>query len=211
MIKMETIESTNREYIRLHGTDTKTLKTFWLKDLGSQFKIEKTEDWDHCDGDKKSYGEMIRVKGSKPVNRRGIYFMPSHLYKYSEDKLALYLKDHKKAWLKISEIIGENFKDFATDEEVFIFPIEKFTEVAKLIPFRQKRIPNNAFIESRDRLNYVKKITHEYKKEGSNFNERELNNVNIRIDHFNGKKTYDFSLHAKKLSRLENFEKTYPK
>jgi len=208
---MEQIENTNIENIKLHGADTKPLKPFWLKDLGSQFKIEKTEDWDYCDGDHKSYGEMIRIKGSKPVNRRGIYFMPSHLYKYSEHKLGLYMKDHKRTWSKIAEIIGENFKDLAIDEEVFVFPIEKFSEVAKLIPFRQKRIPNNAFVKSRDRSKFVKKDADKCKKEGSNFNERELNNINIRIDNLNEEKTYVFSLHTKKLSRLENFEKTYSK
>jgi len=64
--------------------------TFWLRDLGSRYKVEKTEDWDCCEGNEKSYGEMIRIRGSSPEPP---YFMvPSHLYKYSETELALYMK-----------------------------------------------------------------------------------------------------------------------
>ena len=131
------------------GTGSEKSVTFWLKDLGSQYKIERTEDWEDCEGDEKSYGEMIRVKDSKLVYRQGknpltgkpnrIYYMPSHLYKYSEMELGLYMKDHRNLWSKLAEITKEDFGQFDADEEDFIFPMEKFPEVAKLVQFREKR------------------------------------------------------------------------
>jgi len=175
------IASNNSEmtYARPLGSGTEKLKTFWLKDLGSLCKVERTEDWEDCQGDEKSYGEMIRVKDSKPVFRKGInpltgkpnriYYMPSHLYKYSETELGLYLKDHKSVWPKLAKITGEKYGKFAPDEEDFIFPIDKFPEVAKLIQFRQKRKPPKAFIEARDRINTIRKSTYKGKNKGSNF------------------------------------------
>jgi len=146
---MITSQNSEMAYVSPHGTGTKKLKTFWLKDLGSQYKVERTEDWEDCEGDEKSYGEMIRVKDSKPVYRQGkdpltgkpnrIYYMPSHLYKYSEKELGLYMKDHKYLWPRLAEITKEDFGQFDTDEEDFIFPMEKFPEVAKLVQFREKR------------------------------------------------------------------------
>jgi len=149
VIKMETTSDPNTVYVNPHGSGTEKLKTFWLRDLGSQYKVERTEDWEDCEGDEKSYGEMIRVKDSKPVYRQGknpltgkpnkIYHMPSHLYKYSEKELGLYMKDHRNLWPKLAEITGENFNGFDPDEKDFIFPIEKFPEIAKLVQFREKR------------------------------------------------------------------------
>jgi len=146
---MITTKSLEMGYASPHGPGTEKSKTFWLQDLGSQYKIERTEDWEDCEGDEKSYGEMIRVKDSKPVYRQGkdprtgkpnrIYYMPSHLYKYSEKELGLYTKDHRNLWPKLAEITGENLNDFDPDEEDFIFQIEKFPEIAKLVQFRQKR------------------------------------------------------------------------
>jgi len=146
---METSEISNKGYVSPHGTGTEKSKTFWLKDLGSQYKVERTEDWEDCQEDEKSYGEMIRVKDSKPVYRQGkdpltgkpnrIYYMPSHLYKYSETKLGLYMKDHKDLWPRLAEITKEDFGQFDIDEEDFIFPIDKFPEIVKLVQFREKR------------------------------------------------------------------------
>jgi len=191
------IASNNSEmtYARPLGSGTEKLKTFWLKDLGSLCKVERTEDWEDCQGDEKSYGEMIRVKDSKPVFRKGInpltgkpnriYYMPSHLYKYSETELGLYVKDHKSVWPKLAKITGEKYGKFAPDEEDFIFPIDKFPEVAKLIQFRQKRKPPQAFIEARDRINTIKKSTYKGKNKGSNFHGRESSSV-ISLNLFEG-------------------------
>ncbi len=124
-------------------------KVFLLKDLGKQFLVERTEDYDDCQGDEKSYGEMIRVKWSRESFMLGtnpltglphkVRYMPSHLYKYSETHLALYMKDHKSLWSKLAEITGVNFYDFDCCEEDFMFPISKFLEVSKIITFRQRR------------------------------------------------------------------------
>jgi len=145
------ITSNNSEmaYVSPPGTAFEKSKTFWLRDLGLQYKVERTEDWENCEGEEKSYGEMIRVKDSKPVYRQGkytltgkpnrIYYMPSHLYKYSEKELGLYMKDHKNLWPKLAEITKEDFGQFDTDEEDFIFPIYKFPEIAELVQFREKK------------------------------------------------------------------------
>jgi len=191
------IASNNSEmtYVSPRGTGTEKLKTFWLKDLGSQYKVERTEDWENCQGDEKSYGEMIRVKDSKPVFRKGInpltvkpnriYYMPSHLYKYSETELGLYVKDHKSVWPKLAKITREKYGKFDPHEEDFIFPIDKFPEVAKLIQFRQKRKPPEALIEARDRINTIRKSTYNGKNKRSNFHGRESSSV-ISLDLFEG-------------------------
>jgi len=146
---MITSKNSEMTYARPLGSGTEKSKTFWLKDLGSQCKVERTEDWENYQGDEKSYGEMIRVKDSKPVYRQGkdpltgkpnrIYYMPSHLYKYSKTELGLYMKDHKYLWPRLAEITKEDFGQFDADEEDFIFPIDKFPEIAKLVQFREKR------------------------------------------------------------------------
>jgi len=198
VIKMLTTENTAMEFVSPLGTGTEKLKTFWLRNLGSQYKIERTEDWEDCEGEEKSYGEMIRVKDSLPTYRNGtspltgkpnrIFYMSSNLYKYSETELGLYMKDHRNLWPKLAEITGENFNGFDPDEEDFIFPIEKFPEVAKLIQFRQKRKPPKAFIEARDRINVIRKSTYKGKNKGSNFNERESGNVITSLNLFEGGK-----------------------
>jgi len=192
---MITSKNSEMVYVRSHGSSTKKFVTFWIKDLGSQYKIEKTEDWETCQGDEKSYAEMIRVKDSKPVYRKGInpltgepiriYYMPSHLYKYSETEVGLYLKDRKSVWPQLAKITEEEYGKFDPDEEDFIFPIEKFPEVAKLIQFCQKRKPPKAFIEARDRINTIRKSTCKGKIDRSNFQERESDSV-INPDHFEG-------------------------
>jgi len=146
---MITSKNSEMAYVSPLSTGTEKSKTFWLQDLGSQFKVEKTEDWEDCQGDEKSYGEMVRVKDSLQTYRNGsspltgkpnkIFYMSSNLYKYSETELGLYMKDHRSLWPKLAEITGENFNGFDPDEEDFIFPIEKFPEIAKLVQFRQKR------------------------------------------------------------------------
>ena len=82
-----------KKYDSPHGTGNKKApRIFWLSNLGKEFKIERTEDWDNCVGSDKSYAEMIRVRGSHDTYRIGkspltglpnkVQFMPSNLYKY---------------------------------------------------------------------------------------------------------------------------------
>jgi len=193
---MTTTEIANRKYVSPHSTGPETSVTFWLRDLGSQYKVERTEDWEDCQGDEKSYGEMIRVKDSKPVYRQGknpltgkpnrIYYMPSHLYKYSETKLGLYMKDHKSVWPKLAEITGEKFGKFAPDEEDFIFPIEKFPEVAKLIQFRQKKKISCGLIEGRKKTMFRPKHGYKDKMKGVNLRDNESGSGITGLDIFNG-------------------------
>jgi hypothetical protein len=193
---MITSKNSEMAYVSPHGTGTEKSKTFWLKDLGSQYKIERTEDWEDCEGDEKSYGEMIRVKDSLPTYRNGsspltgkpnkIFYMSSNLYKYSETELSLYMKDHRNLWPKLAEITGENFNGFDHDEEDFIFPIEKFPEVAKLIQFHEKRKIPQGLIEGRKKTMFKPKHGYKDKMKGVNLRGNESGNVITSLDIFNG-------------------------
>jgi len=193
---METANNLDKRYVSPHGTGTEKSKTFWLRDLGSQYKVERTEDWENCEGDEKSFGEMIRVKDSKPVYRQGknpltgkpnrIYYMPSHLYKYSKKELGLYMKDHRNLWPKLAKITGENFNGFDPDEEDFIFPIEKFPEIAKLVQFREKRKIPQGLIEGRKKTMFKPKHGYKDKMKGVNLRDNESGSVITRLDLFNG-------------------------
>lgn len=125
-------------------------KMLWLSDLGSQYKVEKNEDWGDCQGIEKSYGQMIRVQNSRETIRKetspitGLphdqHYTASYLYKYSETQLGLYTKDHQRQWKDLAKITGEDFSQgFDRHEEIFIFPIEKFKDIASVLKFREKR------------------------------------------------------------------------
>ena len=107
--------------------------TFELKQLGP-YRIERTEDYDYAED--KSYAEMIRVRGSsvKPP----VFSVVSHLYKFSNSELALYLKDHKNLWRPLGKLLGEDI-DIADDEIILRFPISKFRDVDGIVPFVRKR------------------------------------------------------------------------
>lgn len=104
-----------------------------LGNLGS-FRIERTEDYDICPFDK-SYCELIRVKGSKPEPS---YNVVSHLYKYSENELALYLKDHKNYWKQLGDLLNEDI-DISENELILKFPVSKFKEISRIVPFVRKK------------------------------------------------------------------------
>ncbi|BAB59837.1 TVG0702334 [Thermoplasma volcanium GSS1] len=108
-----------------------------LKDLGN-FRIERTEDYSETED--KSYTEMIRVKGSKP--ELPYFKIPSHLYKYYETELALYLKDHKNYWRPLGKLLGEEI-DITDEEIVLVFPVKMFSKVAEIVPFVRKRGQGN--------------------------------------------------------------------
>jgi len=203
---MITTKNSEMVYISPNSTGTEKSKTFWLKDLGSQYKIERTEDWEDSEGYEKSYSEIIRVKDSEPVKHKGrdpltgklnkIHYMPSHLYKYSETELCLYMKDHKSIWAQLAEITGENFNDFDPNEEDFIFPIKNFSEIAKLVQFRQKRKTSESERERlRENMAKVRAKLSKSKDEISGNNKGSLNtnssgklsgNAITRLDLFNG-------------------------
>ena len=62
----------------------------------------------------------------------------SHLFKYSDRELGLYLKDRKNAWRDLSKILRIDI-DIHEPEVILIFPVSMFKEIAKVIPFRKKR------------------------------------------------------------------------
>ena len=104
-----------------------------LKDLGT-FRIERTHDYDEYPFDK-TYCELVRVKGSKPEPS---FQVVSHIYKYSETELALYLKDHKNLWRELGKLLNEDI-DISDDELLLTFPVSKFRDISRVIPFVKKR------------------------------------------------------------------------
>ena len=134
--------------------------TFELRDLGP-YRVERTEDWNN--GIDNSYAAMIRVKGSNPVPP---YFpVPSHLYKYSDSELALYLKDHKNLWRKLGKLLNEEI-EISDTEIVLRFPISLFQKVSGIVPLVRKRGSgklSSEAIAKRDALN-VKRHTDKMKQ-----------------------------------------------
>ncbi len=121
-----------------------------LSQLGP-FKIEKAEDYDYAEISGKSYCEMIRVKGS--ISDPPGFTTPSHLYKYSETHVGLYLKDKKNLWRPLGKLL--NVQVVISDQEMdFIFPVEMFKEVSKIVPFVRKRGQSNlSEDEKKERIN----------------------------------------------------------
>jgi hypothetical protein len=121
-----------------------------LKDLGP-YRIERSEDWGN-DPDR-SYAEMIRVRGSRSESPH--FIIPSHLYKYSESELALYMKDRKNAWRSLGDLLNEEI-EISEPEMILRFPLSRFPEVSRIVPFVRKRGSgrlSSEMIARRDALN----------------------------------------------------------
>lgn len=120
--------------------------TFQLKTLGP-YRIERSAD-NVLGAQDNSYAEMIRVRGSKP---KPPYFMvPSHLYKYSESELGLYLNERKNLWRALGELL--KIRIDVTDMEIMAnFPIALFPDVAKIVPFVRKAIRKIPYTEEEKR------------------------------------------------------------
>jgi hypothetical protein len=119
---------------------------FNLRNLGT-YRVEKTEDYDN-DPDR-SWGEMIRIKGSKA--KPPGFPTPSHLYKYSENAAALYMKDHKALWTTLKKM---GFKDIDGEEidkidveTVILILLSRFNEVAAIVPFIRNALRKNPLSE----------------------------------------------------------------
>ncbi|MEM0136483.1 MAG: hypothetical protein QXU18_14855 [Thermoplasmatales archaeon] len=104
-----------------------------IRDLGP-YRVERSEDYGGPED--MGYGKMIRVRGSK--SQPPIFTVPSHLYKYSETKLGLYLNDRKNLWRSLAKLLNEDI-DISGQEIILVFPIERFPEVARVVPFVKKR------------------------------------------------------------------------
>ncbi len=156
--------------------------TFALSQLGS-FHVDRTEDYiEFLD---KSYVEMIRVRGSKPDPP---YFkIPSHLYKYSKNELCLYLKDKKNLWLDLGKLNKEDI--VISDQELILrFPISRFKDVAKIVPFVKKRgsgMQSDAFKAVRKETQFKKRYGGIVEQKKSNFIETGTNHP-ITLDDIRG-------------------------
>jgi hypothetical protein len=104
-----------------------------LRDLGP-YKIEKAIDYGLLED--RSLETIIKVKRSHPDPP--FFPVESHLFKYSDRELGLYLKDRKNAWRDLSKILRIDI-DIHEPEVILIFPVSMFKEIAKVIPFRKKR------------------------------------------------------------------------
>jgi hypothetical protein len=143
---------------------------FQLKQL-DPYRIERTEEYIPGAADN-SYAEMIRVRGSKTEPP---YFMvPSHLYKYSETEMGLYIHERKNLWRQLGKLLGIEI-DISDPELMVHFPISMFTEVAKIVPFVRKRGSGTLSPEAiakRDALN-VKRHTDKMRQNGGIFEIKE--------------------------------------
>jgi hypothetical protein len=160
--------------------------TFWLRDLGSQYKVEKTEEYIPWGSDN-SYAEMIRVRKSR--DNPPIFQVPSHLYKYSETELGLYLKDRKNLWRPLGRILNERI-DISDAELMIHFPIARFADIARIVPFVRKRgngIQSEAFKEARRLVQFRAKNGGKRGQNDPNLKDNELSNVITRLDSFNGR------------------------
>lgn len=154
-----------------------------LSDLGN-FRIEKTEDFEFHED--KSYGELIRVRGSDwdPL----FHGVPSHIYKYSERELGLYLRDHKHILPALEKALGTPIpKD---DEIIIVFPVSYFKQVAKVLPLVRKKSRKKPMSpeEKKKAAENIKKLNsksrHIFKKSGANLSEK-VAGGNITLDSFN--------------------------
>jgi len=162
--------------------------TFQLSRLGP-FRVERSEEY-IPGGLDNSYAEMIRVRGSKADPP--IFMVPSHLYKYSETELGLYLKELKNRWRPLGRILDQRF-DISGAELMIHFPISKFSEVAGIVPFVRKRTRIKPMTEDERRratlnLNqYHQRRWNIMKENDSKLKDNELSNVITRLDSFNGR------------------------
>ena len=104
-----------------------------LRDLGP-YKIEKAIDYGLLED--RSLETIIKVKRSHPDPP--FFPVESHLFKFSDRELGLYLKDRKNAWRDLSKILRIDI-DIHEPEVILIFPVSMFKEIAMVIPFRKKR------------------------------------------------------------------------
>ena len=155
-----------------------------LSDLG-KYRIEKTDDYDLArrDGLDLSYYEMIRVKGSRPEK---LFPVPSHVSKYSNNELYLYLKDHKRYWPQISKILDQKI-DKDSEEAVFIFRYQEFDKIDKILHFVRKKSRNTEMneIEKEKARSNIKKINekrrHIIENSKENLNEKSLDDYLVEV------------------------------
>ena len=142
--------------------------TFQLKSLGP-YRIERTEEYTPG-AQENSYAEMIRIRGSKP--EPPVFMVPSHLYKYSESELGLYLKERKNLWRQLGKLLGVEI-DIHDQELMINFPISMFPKVDEIVPFMRKRSRKTPLSEKeRERASHLRSYRMDMMgKNNQNFNE----------------------------------------
>ena len=142
--------------------------TFQLKTLGP-YRIERSEEY--APGSQTgTYEEMIRIRGSKP--EPPVFMVPSHLYKYSESELGLYLKERKNLWRQLGKLLGVEI-DIHDQELMINFPISMFPKVDEIVPFMRKRSRKTPLSEKeRERASHLRSYRMDMMgKNNQNFNE----------------------------------------
>lgn len=138
-----------------------------LRDLGP-YRIERSEDYSDCiDGDK-SYCEIIRVKGSR--TRGPCFTDPSHLFKYSDTELALYLKDRKNNWKQLGKILGLDV-EISDPEIIMVFEASKFPQVSRIIPFVRKALRKKPMTET-ERSEMIERLSRARSRRLSEMNQK---------------------------------------
>lgn len=140
-----------------------------LKQL-DPFRVERTEEYIPGAADN-TYTEMIRVRGTKP--EPPYFVVPSHLYKYSETELGLYLHERKNLWRQLGRLL--DIETEISDPELMVhFPISMFPDVAKIVPFVMKRARRTPLSElERERASHLRSYRKDImNKSAPKFNER---------------------------------------
>ena len=157
--------------------------TLQLKTLGP-YRVDRAEyPSDHGD---RSYSEIIRVKGSNP-DPPG-FLIPSHIYKYSESHLAIYLKDHKNAWRDLSRMLGQII-DITDEETIIVFPLSAFQDVAKVIPLVHKRGRSRGSLSPEEKVRAMRNLARKSSNKIDHIKPnliQTLQEGNITLDTFGG-------------------------
>jgi hypothetical protein len=142
--------------------------TFELEQLGP-YRIERSEEYGECPDGDRTYCELIRVRGSRV--KPPVFSVVSHLYKFSETELALYMKDHKNLWRALSKLLREDID--ITDEEIILrFSISKFGDVARIVPFIRKKTRKKPLsVEERERASHLREKRKDIMKQNNSISE----------------------------------------
>jgi hypothetical protein len=166
--------------------------TFELKQPGP-FRVERTEEYDLVKD--KNYAQIIRVRGSKP--KPPIFMVPSHLYKFSESELALYLKDRKNLWRPLGRLLDEDV-DVSDEEIILRFPVSRFPEVAEIVPFIRKKTRKKPLsAEERERASHLREKRKDIMKQNDSISEGKepegdnSHTLSARLEDFTGGYEHD--------------------
>ena len=150
---------------------------FDLKRLGP-YRIERSEEYGECPDGDRSCCELIRVRGSRV--KPPVFSVVSHLYKFSETELALYMKDHKNLWRALGKLLNDDV-DVSDEEIILRFRVSMFPEVAKIVPFIRKKTRKKPLsVEERERASHLREKRKDIMKQNDSISEGKEPEGNIR-------------------------------